>query len=118
MTNETTENFWKVMSEWVPPEPKEIFWRLYHTADGFPIVYSMEELPYDHYIEIDQATYSQYNMHVRVIDGQLVSRPPATLVNKLKPADVGTPCDPRDICVVVSPDQPNRKWTIVQNEIN
>ena len=97
MTNETTENFWKVMSEWVPPEPKPIFWRLYHHADGTPIVYSMEELPHA-YIDVDPAFFVECDMNVR--------------------AEHGTPCDPRDVCVVVSPDQPNRKWTIVQNEFN
>ena len=56
-------------------------------------------------------------MNVRVIDGKLIFKK-SNLVNKLQPAEHGTPCDPRDVCVVVSPDQPNRKWTIVQNEFN
>ena len=116
MTNETTENFWKVMSEWVPPESKPIFWRLYHNADGTPIVYSMEELPHA-YIDVDPALFIECNMNVRVIDGKLIFKK-LPLVNKLQPAGHGTACDPRDVCVIVSADQPHTKWAITNNEIN
>ena len=43
---------------------------------------------------------------------------PTEPVKKLEPSTTGTTCDPRDVCVVVSPDQPHTKWTIVNNEIN
>lgn len=116
MTNETTENFWKVMTEWVPPEPNPIFFRLYYNNDGTPITYSMEDLPHD-YIEITPEIFQNANMNVRVINNQLIFKKLAT-INKLQPADHGTACDPRDVSVVVSQDQPNRKWAIVNDEIN
>ena len=117
MTDTATENFWKAMSEWVLPEPLPVFFRLYYNEDGTPIVYSMEELPHA-YIEVDAQTYHIGNTNVRVVGGKLVFKQPAIIVNKLQPADSGTACDPRDICVVVSADQPHTKWAIVNNEIN
>ena len=118
MTNNdiiTTENFWKVMSEWVPPEPRAIFFRLYYDDNGTPIVYSMDELPHA-YIELEPEIFHQNNMNARVVDGKLIIKK-TNLSNKLQPTDHGTACDPRDVSVVVSADQPNRKWAIV-NEIN
>lgn len=111
----TTENFWQVMSEWVPPEPKPVFFRLYHNDDGTPIVYSMEDLPHA-YIDVEPEVFHQNNMNVCVVDGRLIVKKTG-FSDKLKPADYGTACDPRDVSVVVSANQSNRKWAIV-NEIN
>jgi hypothetical protein len=117
MTNKTTENFWQIMSTFEWPEPKPVFFRLYHNVDGTPVAYSMEELPHL-YVEVEPAVYHQANMNVQVVNGQLIFKQLNALVNKLQPADHGTPCHPEDICVVVSLDQPHTKWTIVTNEIN
>ena len=115
--SETTENFWAAWNniEWVDPAP--VFFRLYYNEDGTPIVYSMVELPHA-YVEIDASTYHNANMNVRVVDGKLVFKTPIQTVKKLQPAEYVTACDPRDVCVVVSADQPNQRWTIVENEIN
>ena len=117
MTNETTKNFWKVMSEFKWPDLKPVFFRLYYSEDGTPIAYSMEELPHA-YIEVDSEIYHQHNMNVRVVNGQLIFKRSSLIVNKLQPADYGTSCDPKDVCVVVSAEQPNRKWAIVDNEFD
>jgi hypothetical protein len=117
MSNETTENFWNVLSNFQWPNPKPVFFRLYHNEDGSPIEYSMEEQPHS-YVDVDPETFHKRNMNVQVVNGRLIFKQPGRLVNKLIPADNGTPCHPSDVCVVVSPDLPNRKWKTVTNEIN
>jgi hypothetical protein len=111
----TEEEFWTILHS--SPDPQPIFYRLYYSANGSPIIYSMEDLP-DNYIEVDQQTYVLAPANVRVVDGKLTYIKPVVTVKKLQPGQVGTACDPRDICVVVNADQPHTKWTIVNNEIN
>jgi hypothetical protein len=77
----------------------------------------MEELP-GNYIEVDQEVYAVASFNVKVINGQLIHINPAITINKLKPSNYGTPCDPRDVCIVVGVDQPHTKWNTVTNEIN
>ena len=116
MSNElTAEEFWATLHS--TPEPTPVFYRLYYNNDGSPIIYSMEDLP-DNYIEVDQKTYVSASFNVRVVDGKLTYIKPVITVKKLQPAENGTPCDLRDVCVVVADDQPNQRWTISNNEIN
>lgn len=115
MSEMTPDEFWSILHN--APEPKPIFYRLYYDDAGLPIIYSMEDLP-DNYIEVDQATYVLAPFNVRVINGQLTYIKPAITIKKLQPGIDGTACDPRDVCVVVDPDQQHIKWTVTQNEIN
>jgi hypothetical protein len=111
----TEEEFWSILQ--AVPEPKQIFYRLYYSDTGAPIIYTMEHLT-GNYIEVDQPTYVLAPFNVRVIDKKLTYIKPVVTVMKVQPGTVGTACDPRDVCVVVSADQPHTKWTIVNNEIN
>ena len=49
-----------------PPE-----YRLYYDDEGFPLFYSVEQLP-GNYIVVDQATYLSGPKHIKVVDGKLV----------------------------------------------
>ena len=112
----TEEEFWSILQ--TIPKPKQIFYRLYYSDTGAPIIYSMEDLP-GNYIEVDQETYVLASFNVKVIDNKLIWIDPVITVKKLQPTDsIGTACDPRDMCVVVSSDQPHTKWKIVNNEIS
>jgi hypothetical protein len=111
----TEEEFWTILHQ--APTPQPIFYRLYHNANGSPIIYSMEDLP-DNYIEVDQKTYALAPFNVRVVNGKLTYIKPVLTVKKLQPGTIGTACDPYDVCVVVNADQPHTKWTIVNNEIS
>ena len=115
MSKLTEKDFWSILQD--IPEPSPVFYRLYYKDDGTPIIYSMEDLP-GNYIEVDQQTYVVATFNVQVVNKQLIFKQPVTTVNKLQPTNFGTACDPRDICIVVSAEQPNCKWTIVNNEIN
>jgi hypothetical protein len=118
MSNETTENFLKVMAEFAWPEPKPIFYRLYYNDDGSPNCYAMEDLP-GKYIEVDQETYIKHLWNVRVVDNKLTIIPIRKKVQKLKPsAHQGVACCSKDICIVVDPTQPHTKWNISENEID
>jgi hypothetical protein len=91
------------------PEPRPVFYRLYHDAEGLPLFYSMEDLP-GTYIEIDQQTYQRNASNVRVRNGKLVTVTWQWSA-KLVPGDLGTPCSPNDIAVVVSDSEPHTKWS-------
>jgi hypothetical protein len=91
------------------PEPKPVFYRLYHDSNGVPLFYSMEDVP-GTYIEIDQATFSRGATNVRVRDGKLVEVTWKT-TTKLVPGNTGTPCHPEDVTIVVSEQQPHQKWS-------
>lgn len=89
------------------PEPKPVFYRLYHDDQGRPLFYSMEHLP-GNYIEITQEQYAKNATNVRVRDDKLV---PVTWITseKIVPGETGVACDPRDVAVVVT-SSPNTKW--------
>jgi hypothetical protein len=90
------------------PEPKPVFYRLYHDDQGRPLFYSMEDLP-GNYIEITQQQYAENAANVRVRDGKLV---PVTwkTSEKIVPGSTGVACDPRDVAVVVT-GEANVKWS-------
>lgn len=116
MTNQTTENFLQVMAEFKWPELKPASYRLYYNEDGSPKCYSMEELP-GKYIEVDSETYALRPWNVRVENQKLKIIPPAVTVKKLESnSNTGISCNPKDVCVVVTPDQPHIKWKMISNE--
>ena len=91
------------------PAPAPVFYRLYHDDHGVPLFYSMEDRP-GTYIDIDPATFAENRFDIRVRDGQLVTVTWRTTA-KLIPGDVGTPCHPHDVTVVVNDDQPHTRWS-------
>jgi hypothetical protein len=116
MTNETTENFLQVMATFEWPEPKPVFYRLYYNDDGTPKCYTMEDLP-GKYLEIDRDTYVACSWNVRVVDKKLQIISPAVTIHKLQPSSsTGIYCDPSDVCVVVTKNQPHTKWKLTANE--
>ena len=116
MSNETTDNFLRVMESFQWPEPLPVSYRLYYDQQGRPLIYTMEDLP-GTYIQVDQATYIRASYHVRVIDEQLKILPTLSTVSKLKPDPVnGTACDPRDVCVMVPDHLPNQRWRLTSND--
>ena len=118
MSEETTRNFWDVMRSFQWPEPEPISYRLYHNEDGTPIIYTMEALP-GAYIEVDQETYTRASHQVKVCDGRLVTIEPKMHATKLtKDQDSGSPCDPRDVCVIVHDSSPHQKWKKTTNDVN
>jgi hypothetical protein len=112
MSEETTQNFLSVMRSFEWPEPMPATYRLYYDEQGRPLIYTMESLS-GAYIEVDQATYIRASHHVRVLDDKLIILPQTACVTKLRPhAEQGATCDPKDVCVVVSSDRPNQRWSM------
>lgn len=104
------EDFWAEVARLTQPQQEvKLFYRLYHDEAGFPLFYTMEDLP-GNYIEIDQETFSRSLSSVRVIDGKLHVVDKTKTVSKLYPASEGTVCDPRDVCVVVNVDKKHMMW--------
>ena len=91
------------------PEPPAPFFRLYHDAEGRPLFYSMANEP-GTYIEITPEEYHHGASNVRVRDGRLVQVTWAT-TTKLVPSNIGTPCHPDNVAVVVAEAQPHTKWS-------
>jgi hypothetical protein len=118
MSKETTENFLQVWSEFAWPEPTTASYRLYYNADGTPKCYSMEIMP-DKYVEVDANIFALRPWNVRVVDSILIFIQPPVTVQKLQPnKKSGTPGHPKDVCVVVSENQPHTKWNKQTNEIS
>mgnify|MGYP003323318718 CR=1 FL=1 len=103
----TPDEFWAILH--AMPEPRPVFWRLYHDQDGLPIVYSMEDLP-GTYIDVDAETFAMSPMNVRVVNGQLVK--PKNSVRRLVPSDCGTPCYPLNVAIVVDESEPHQRWSM------
>ena len=103
----TDEEFWKILAD--VPATEVLHYRLYHDAHGVPLFYSMEDVP-GTYIDIDAETFARSHTNMRVRDGKLIEIA-RTTSTKLIPGDTGTPCDPTDVSMVVSEQQPNIKWS-------
>ena len=107
------EEFWAILH--AMPEPRPVFWRLYYDSEGRPITYSMEHLP-GTYIDVDAETFARAPTNVRVQNGRLIELKQA--VQKLVPADTGTPCHPDNVAIVVSETQPHQRWSMKTHEFN
>jgi hypothetical protein len=108
-----TDEFWSILH--AMPEPKPVFFRLYHLG-GVPLFYSMEDVP-GTYIEIDAETFSRSPMHVRVRDGRLVESIWQT-TTRLVPSDTGTACHPDNVAIVVAETEPHQRWSKQTYETN
>lgn len=94
----TPEEFFGAVSNM--PDPLPVFYRLYHDEQGYPLFYSMEDLP-GTYLEIDKKTFSRSATNVRVRNGKLVEVT-GQITHKLVPSDQGTQCHTTDVAVVVT----------------
>lgn len=110
MTDKNLENLLQALESLNFTETRPLIYRLYHDDAGYPLFYSMEDLP-GRYIDIDQATYHLNSSHVRVVDGKIVKLKFGG-AHKIRPSNDGTPCDPRDVCVVVSKAREHIKWKL------
>lgn len=112
MSDQTSENFWKVFENWTIPEPAEPIRRLYYDDQGCPLFYSAEDLP-GKYIDLDAQTYMESSMQVRVVNGRLKKLHTHLGIKKLVPnTDTGISCSPADVCIVVNSTQPHIKWNL------
>jgi hypothetical protein len=112
MTEQEFLDMWATI-EW--PAPAPVIFRLYYNEEtGQPLMYSMEDLP-GKYIDITPEQFAAANFRVKVKHKQIV---PASLPlpPKLVPSTSGTSCALDAVDIVVSPQQPNRKWIIRQYE--
>lgn len=110
MSEMTEEEFWAVLQSQDSAPAPVLEYRLYHDENGFPLFFSMEQLP-GNYIVVDQKTYLSGPKHIRVIDGKIVVYQTSS-TKKIVPADYGQPCDPTNVCVVVNKDQPHTNWNL------
>jgi len=103
----TEQEFWDALAP-LPPGGLPVY-RLYYDDQGYPLFYSMEEIP-GNYIDIDLETWHSANI-ARVVDGKII-RNTGVAVPKLIPKDIGTACHPNDITIVVPETEPHTKWSL------
>lgn len=104
--NEIFEKFWREY-QW-PVSPPEPVYKLYYDDAGDPIAYTTEDRP-GKYLEITAQQFAMASRRVQVRHGKLVARVDTT-VHKLVPGDQGTPCHPKNVCVVVDAAEPHQRW--------
>ena len=100
------QEFWAALAPQEPAPPP--IRRLYYNDNGRPLFYSGEDLP-GNYIELTPEEYVNTPLNIRIVDGKIVVLE-HSVVSKLRPSDQGTPCDPRDVSIVVSEEEPHQKW--------
>jgi hypothetical protein len=110
----TEEEFFGIWSSQVQAEPKKLEFRLYYDENGFPLFFSMEDLP-GNYVVVDREMYLGGPRNIRVVNGKLKVYQ-TMFGKKLVPAEQGQACDTGDICVVVSEDHPHTKWNLKHQE--
>jgi hypothetical protein len=101
------QEFWAALAQ---PETKPILYRLYHDDNGAPLFFSQEDLP-GNYIDITWEEYVNPPKHFRVINGS-IELIETSVVNRLYPSEIGTPCHPQDVSIVVQSSEPNIKWSM------
>jgi hypothetical protein len=111
----TEEEFWSIWQSQVSAPQVEPEYRLYHDENGFPLFFSMEQLP-GNYIVVDQVTYLNSPKHIRVVDGKIVVYQ-TTFAKKLVPSTEGVACAVEDVCVIVDTNQPHIKWYLKKQEL-
>jgi hypothetical protein len=107
--DENTRNFLDFWNNYTWPETKPVFFRLYYDDAGYPICYSMEDLP-GCYLEITAEQYAESNHRVRVQNGKIIKQQHAT-TSKLVPSLIGTACCPEDVTIVTHAEH-NQKWKL------
>jgi len=111
----TEEEFFSIWQSQVSAPSVELEYRLYHDENGFPLFFSMEQLP-GNYIVVDQATYLTSPKHIRVVNGKIVVYQ-TTFAKKLVPGSTGVACAVEDVCIIVDTDQPHIKWHLKKQEL-
>jgi len=111
----TEEEFFSIWQNQVSAPSVKPEYRLYHDENGFPLFFSMEQLP-GNYIVVDQATYLTSPKHIRVVNGKIVVYQ-TTFAKKLVPGSTGVTCAVEDVCVIVDTDQPHIKWHLKKQEL-
>ena len=110
----TEEEFWSILQSQEQATPKALEFRLYHDENGFPLFFSMEDLP-GNYVVVDHEMYLGGPGNIRVVDGKLKVYQ-TMFGKKLVPSEQGQACDPRDICITVPADQQHIKWNLKHQE--
>lgn len=114
--NETTKNFFEVWNNLEPWTPPLVLFRLYYRDDGYPIEYTHEDRD-GNYIDVSPEMFRDQPMNVRVVDGKLTFITPPKITKKLTIDDQqGITCHNNDVCIVVDPATPHKKWIMQSYE--
>jgi len=100
-------NFWQATKQHKKTVKVERENRLYYNDAGQPTTYSQENLP-GNYIVVDQQTFNECRMDVRVVDGKLTRPNMITEFRKLVPSDEGTETLAEDITLI----GPGQRWQV------
>jgi len=92
-------NFWQAKDKHKKTVKVKRENRLYYDDAGQPVTYSQEDLP-GNYIVVDQQTFNEYRMDVRIVDGKVTRPNMITEFRKLVPSDEGTETLVEDVTIV------------------
>ena len=102
------QEFWSIWQA-SSAQTQDLNYRLYYDDQGYPLFYSMEQLP-GNYIEIDRETFVASPKYIKVVNGKIKNTNQPWLRKIVPDTATGTTCSPFDVTVVVSQDQANTKW--------
>ena len=83
-------------------EPVE-FRVYYNETTGSVICYTCEKLE-GSYLIVDNITFAEARMDVKVMEGELIRNDDGLFITKLIPGDTGTLCSVEDVSIIVDED--------------
>ena len=92
-------NFWQATKQYKQTVKVEHENRLYYDDAGQPVTYSQEDLS-GNYIIVDQQTFNECRMDVRIVDGKVTRPNMITEFRKLVPSDEGVETLVEDVTIV------------------
>jgi len=104
------EELLKALMEFVPEPPRKIEFRVYYDRDSGEVLEYTTDAREGSFLVVSKDIFHENRFDVRIKDGKIIRIKPS--LGKLIPAESGTPCDPRDVSIVIDDVPDAKKWKL------